>query len=351
MYSDMSKRISSTPMMKASWRATSVLPTPVGPRRGSCRPAWRVAQAAARHLDRRGERVDRLVLAEHRGLQVAVEVLQRAAVVVGDVPRGHARDLGDDLLDLGLADHLLLLGLGQDALQRAGLVDHVDRLVRQVPVVDVARRELRRGGERVGGVLHAVVRLEARLQPAQDLHRLLDRRLVHVHLLEAPRQRVVLLEDAAEFLVGGRADALERARGERGLEQVGGVQRAARGAARADQRVDLVDEEDRVGVVDQLLQHRLQALLEVAAVLGAGEQRAHVERIHLALGEDLGHLPSTMRLARPSAMAVLPTPASPTSSGLFLRRRQRICTTRSSSLRGRSADRSCRRWRAGSGSG
>ena len=30
-------------------------------------------------------------------------------------------------------------------------------------------------------------------------------------------------------------------------------------------------------------------------------------------------------------MAVLPTPASPTSSGLFLRRRQRICTTRSSS--------------------
>ena len=33
---------------------------------------------------------------------------------------------------------------------------------------------------------------------------------------------------------------------------------------------------------------------------------------------------STMRRARPSAMAVLPTPASPTRSGLFLRRRQRI---------------------------
>ena len=31
MYSDMSKRTSSTPMMKASCRATSVLPTPVGP--------------------------------------------------------------------------------------------------------------------------------------------------------------------------------------------------------------------------------------------------------------------------------------------------------------------------------
>src|SRR6185436_17568948 len=34
-----------------------------------------------------------------------------------------------------------------------------------------------------------------------------------------------------------------------------------------------------------------------------------------------GTLPSTMRRARRSAMAVLPTPASPTSSGLFLRRR------------------------------
>jgi hypothetical protein len=31
MYSDMSKRSSSTPRIEASWRATSVLPTPVGP--------------------------------------------------------------------------------------------------------------------------------------------------------------------------------------------------------------------------------------------------------------------------------------------------------------------------------
>ena len=38
-----------------------------------------------------------------------------------------------------------------------------------------------------------------------------------------------------------------------------------------------------------------------------------------------------MRQARPSAIAVLPTPASPTSKGLFLRRRQRICMTRSTS--------------------
>ena len=38
-----------------------------------------------------------------------------------------------------------------------------------------------------------------------------------------------------------------------------------------------------------------------------------------------------MRLARPSARAVLPTPASPTYSGLFLRRRHRIWMVRSTS--------------------
>ncbi len=47
-----------------------------------------------------------------------------------------------------------------------------------------------------------------------------------------------------------------------------------------------------LGVLLQLLQHGLEPLLEIAAVLGAGEQRAHVERIHLALSQDLGHVAS-----------------------------------------------------------
>ena len=46
-----------------------------------------------------------------------------------------------------------------------------------------------------------------------------------------------------------------------------------------------------------------------------------------------GTSPSTIILASPSAMAVLPTPASPTYNGLFLRRRQRIWIVRSTSGR------------------
>src|SRR5678815_4934451 len=80
--------------------------------------------------------------------------------------------------------------------------------VGQVPVVDVLGRELGRRLQRRRRVLDAVVLLEARLQALQDLDRLLDRRLDHVDLLEAPRQRRVLLEDAAVLGEGGRADAL-----------------------------------------------------------------------------------------------------------------------------------------------
>jgi hypothetical protein len=57
--------------------------------------------------------------------------------------RRDARDLGDDLLDLGLPMVFFCL-LGQDALRGTGLVDHVDGLVGQVAVVDVLGRQLGR---------------------------------------------------------------------------------------------------------------------------------------------------------------------------------------------------------------
>ena len=43
---------------------------------------------------------------------------------------------------------------------------------------------------------------------------------------------------------------------------------------------------------------------------------------------DTGTSPAMMRCARPSMMAVLPTPGSPINTGLFLLRRDKICTVR-----------------------
>jgi hypothetical protein len=42
-----------------------------------------------------------------------------------------------------------------------------------------------------------------------------------------PRQRVILFKDAAVFLIRGRSDALDLARGQERFQQMGGVHHAA----------------------------------------------------------------------------------------------------------------------------
>ena len=56
----------------------------------------------------------------------------------------------------------------------------------------------------------------------------------------------------------------------------------------ADQGVQLVDEQDDVAAGADLLQHLLQALLEIAPVAGAGHQGAQVEGVELLALEGLG---------------------------------------------------------------
>ena len=90
----------------------------------------------------------------------------------------------------------------------------------------------------------AVVDLVALLEPAQDRDRVLDGRLADHHGLEAALERGVLLDVLAVLVERRRADGAQLAAGEHRLEQVGGVD-GALGGARADDRVQLVDEQDR----------------------------------------------------------------------------------------------------------
>ena len=171
-----------------------------------------------------------------------------------------------------------------------GLVDQVDRLVGEEAVGDVAVAEHRGGDQRGVGDADAVVRLVALLEPAQDRDRVLDRRLADVDRLEAPLERRVLLDVLLVLVERGGADRAQLAAGEHRLEQVGGVD-GALGGAGADDRVQLVHEQDdlAVGLLD-LLEDGLQALLELAAVLRAGDQRADVERDDAAVAQLLGHV-------------------------------------------------------------
>ena len=169
-----------------------------------------IAQAGAGELDGRGQRLDRLVLAVDDALQGVLEMRQNLGVVLRHGLGRNAGHRGDGRLDLLDADRLLAAALRQQHLRGAGLVDHVDRLVRQLAVVDVAGRQLHRRLDGLVGVAELVELLEIRLEALHDLDRVRHRRLVDVDLLEAAHEGAVLLEILAVFLVGRRADAAQR---------------------------------------------------------------------------------------------------------------------------------------------
>ena len=113
--------------------------------------------------------------------------------------------------------------------------------------------------------------------------------------LEAALERGILLEVLAVLVERGRADGLQLAAGEQRLQDAGRVDRAL-GGTRTDQGVDLVDEGDDVAAGADLLGDLLQALLEVTAVAGAGDERAEVERVELLVLQRLGHVAADDRL-------------------------------------------------------
>ena len=172
---------------------------------------------------------------------------------------------------------------------RRGLVDQVDRLVRQVPVGDVAARQVGCCFDRLVADGDLVVLLVPLADPHQDVDGLLERRLLDHDRLEAPFERRVTLDVLAVLVEGGRADALQLAAGQRRLEDVRRVDRAL-SRARADKRVQLVDEEHRVVRVPQLLDDLLESLLELAAVLRAGHERADVEGKDALVQQDVRHV-------------------------------------------------------------
>ncbi len=195
------------------------------------------------------------------GLLLQVQLLHLEAV-----------DLAAELVDLD--------GRGVDlhAQPRRRLVDEVDGLVGELAAGDVAVGQRGRGHEGRVGDRDLVVRLVALLEPTQDRDGVLDGRLAHEDLLEAPLQGRVLLDVLAVLVQGGRADEPQLAAGQEGLEHVARVHGRVAGGAGAHDRVDLVDEGDdlAVGLAD-LVEDGLEPLLELAAVLGPGDHRTEVE--------------------------------------------------------------------------
>ena len=144
-----------------------------------------------------------------------------------------------------------------------------------------------------------MVQLVAAAQAAQDRDGGGEVRLAHVHLLEAPFQGGVLLQVLTVLVQGRCADAAQLSPREHGLEEVARVHRPFH-ATGPDYGVDLVDEEhDHPGRLGHFIQHRLEPLLELAAVLGPGDQGAHVQAHQTAVLERLGHVAGHDALREP----------------------------------------------------
>ena len=272
------------PRCRASCRASSVFPTPVGPVNRND-PAGRsgLPQTGARALDGGDDRRHRPLLAEHDAFE---RFLQRAQPLLVGCRRLLLRDAGhpgDDAFQRA-GRHRGGLGLFRGGtLQRktrARLVDHVERAVGQPGLPQMAARQPRGGPDRLVAVAHAVVALVARAQALQNAGRLLDRRLVDHYLLQPPRQRAILL-DLLELVEGRGADDTQLAGSQHRLDQSGQIHRAAGRRARADRGVHFVDEQDGQRMIREALDDRLEALLEIAAEAGAGQQRGRVERKQL----------------------------------------------------------------------
>ena len=185
---------------------------------------------------------------------------------------------------------LFRLGIDLHLQPRRRLVHQIDGLVGQEAVGDIAVRQRGRRHQRGIGDADAVVLLVFVLQAAQDRNSVLDRRLRHEDRLEPARQRRILFDVLAIFVERGRADTMQFATRQRGLQQIRGVHRAI-GLAGTDQRVHLVDEQDdRALGRGDFLQHGFQPLLELAAVFCTRNQRAHVEREQLLVFQAFRHV-------------------------------------------------------------
>ncbi len=171
-----------------------------------------------------------------------------------------------------------------------GLINQVDRLIRQPPIGDVPIRQHRcRHNGRIRDA-HAVMSFVAVLQSAQDGDGVLDTWRVDHDRLEAALQGRILLNVLAVLVDGRGPDAAELAPGQRRLEQVARVHGPFR-LAGTDHDVQFVDKQDDLPLRgDDLFQHGFEPVFELAAELRAGDQRTHIESDHPLILQSSRHI-------------------------------------------------------------
>ena len=128
------------------------------------------------------------------------------------------------------------------------------------------------------------------LKASQYRDGILNARFLHHDGLESSFKRCVLFDVLAVFVQRRCADAVQLAPCQHGLKDIACVH-GAFGPAGADDGMYLIDEENYPAfALFDLVEHRLQPLLELAAVFSARYQCAHVEREQLPSLKVIGYV-------------------------------------------------------------
>ena len=156
-----------------------------------------------------------------------------------------------------------------------------------------------RGDESAILDLDPVKDLQAFPQAPQYRDGILDRRLVHDDRLKSALECRVLLHVLAVLSERCCTDHVQLTTGKHWLEHVAGVHGPIGGAG-SDHSVQLVDEEqDPAFGCDDFREHRLESLLELAAVLRTGDQCPHVEGKDHLVPQPLRHVSPGDPLSKP----------------------------------------------------
>src|SRR4029077_15063266 len=193
--------------------------------------------------------------------------------------------VGDELdALLHFADFLGNAGLAEFHAS-AGFVNQIDGFIGKEAIGDVAVGKIDGVTESVVGVADGVKFLVAIAHAVDHLDGFFFVGRGNFHGLEAALKGAVLLDGLAILAWSGRANALNFAAGERGLENIGGVEGAFRGA-RADEGVQFVNEDDGVLALHQFFHDGLEALFKLATIFCTGDDEREIERKDALVGKE-----------------------------------------------------------------
>ena len=177
-----------------------------------------------------------------------------------------------------------------DAQLTGGFVHQVDGFVGQETVGEIAVAEHRCADQRAVLDAHTVVHFVALFQATQNCDGVFDRRLADVDLLKATFERRILFDVLAVFVERGCTNHVQLAASQHWLDHVARIHRAF-ASARTNNGVDLIDKrDDFAGRIDDLFEHRLEPLFELAAVLRARQHGSDIETDEASVLEALGYI-------------------------------------------------------------